>query len=1077
MSEQMIERPTLIIGLGGLGKHVLTHVKHRLLSKFDNKMPEDVAIFSMDTAGIDDARRPEIKTVNKWTISDFSLNYNENSKEFVHFGGRWGEPILDIVANNMPDPFISHWLKEDDAKSYLSMTEEDLSVTRGVGQKRQASRVCLFLKLREQGFVENLRETINSVDRNSTKERPLRVILIGSIAGGTSCGALLDVSILLHHLVSECKYPSQFIGIVTLPKGFEGLKTSNDITFEDYIRMEANSFAAFRELERLMFINKNSPYNIVYSKRIEQVQLKDRLFDISYFIDGSTLSYIAGKAGKAATKLQYNEGIAPATADFVYMHLLGLTDDYANISNGLAVNFNNAEKYPRDGAIYSSFGIHRLIFDVQGIMNMFAPILAREVLEHFIDPKMYHTGSSGIIQEVLDFLSSASNTTFNHTVSAQLNSNSALKTHENYLLGVLRFGGMRPVQVNAVEYDSIVTSRLLSPRLSREVIRDVDNLAGRQIGITEQQLGPNDRNGTLYAVLNYLYKENQNKYFDNLKHAVEKRADSALNKVSLLYTIDFLNELLKKYEAFSEHVDNFAKAVKDKKETANKHSSTLATGLNSTNSGKKQRAYIKARNHELQWMKIDIILSYFQKLTESHYKIAEKIRNDVKGYIDAFKSLKDIMSTMEDSVRQVRWNSINNYPVRSYVTQPDDKWENRLYALMLGETQRDYIEKKLVDILPKIDKNSVIKEFTWKVSSNAEFTGFLSSEYVPGVRQSETHEWNFTFVMKMLELGHLQKLNEINIFDILAWTKCSSDIKEKQQAECSVQAIELANHLRKASEAAIRYDSGTHNQQSKYGVSYGQYLITWKLYAPWKTSEPGSFISDILNKESQSASAEYNESISEIVAKTTMHYLRMPAMPNISDLEKSYHGHLRKQEFPPLHNFLAEKNATRYEAMLIKSGIPSLKISSFCPQMTSLLEYEDDLIAFTRAYILKILKQAMDNDVLKWQYAVEYKLSTHTIWLKDALLESAESFIASDAILKNTLVQLIKIEWDKRRDGYKNAAVNSDGKTFSDELNEEIGKLRKHALSKDTTAVERDLYLVMSLVLESEITLLKKIKP
>jgi len=1075
MNEKMIERPTLIIGLGGLGKHVLTHVKHRLYGKFENKMPDNVAIFSMDTANIDDARRPEIKTVNKWTISDFSLDYDERSEEFVHFGGHWGKPVLDIAKQPNPkvriDPFISGWLKKDDAERYHNMTEEDLSVKKGVGQKRQASRVCLFLKLKEQEFVENLKRTINRVDRYSTKDRPLRVIIIGSIAGGTSCGALLDISILIHHLVSECEFPSQFIGLITLVKGFEGLKSSRDITSDDYKRMEANSFAAFRELERLMFI-KNSPYTIDYSDQIKSVKLKDRLFDVLYFIDGSTLSYIAGRD---AARLQHSEGIVPATADFLYMHLIGLTDDYSNISTALATNFDNAEKYPRDGAVYSSFGIHRLIFDAQGIMDMFAPNLAWDVIDHFIDQKAHQTGSSGIEQDVLDFLSSTGNTPFNHTVSAQLNSNDAIKTNETYLLGVLRFGGIRPLQVNTVDYNSIETSALLRPRPSSDVIKDVDNLSNRQIGIPDQKLGANDKNGTLYAVLNYLYEENQKKYFDTLKQAVEKLADGE-KSASLLYTLEFLNELLKKYESFSKHIDALAKTIKDKKDVANKQTSALATELQKTKSGAKQKVYIQARSYELQWMKIEIILGYFQKLTGAHFELAEKIRDDVEGYVNAFKNLKDIMSTMIDSVRQVRRNTIKNYPVRTYVTKPDDPWENRLYALMLDEIPNGHVENKLCEILPKIDKNKVIKEFTWKVSPNAEFTGFLSSDYVPSVRQTETNVWNFAFVKKMIELGHLNKLIDLNIFDILAWTKCTNASMEKQKAMCNTQAIELLNHLKKASEASISYDSSIHNQPSNYGVSYGVHQNTWKIYAPWKPSEPGSFISDVLFEHTKNSNDEYKESIHEIVAKTTMHYLRMPAMPNISNLENSYLEHLRAERFPPLHNFLAEKNATRYETMLVESKIPGINITSFCPQVTSLLEYEDDLIAFTRAYVLKKLKQELDNNMLKWQYSVEYQKRTHIVWLENTILKSAGSFIASDAILKSEFVKLITNEWNIKRKDFQNDIVSLSGKTLIDELYDEITKLRDLALGKNVTAVERDLYLVMSLVLENEIALLEKIR-
>lgn len=67
---------------------------------------------------------------------------------------------------------------------------------------------------------------------------------------------------------------------------------------------------------------------------------------------------------------------------------------------------------------------------------------------------------------------------------------------------------------------------------------------------------------------------------------------------------------------------------------------------------------------------------------------------------------------------------------------------------------------------------------------------------------------------------------------------------------------------------------------------------------------------------------EYPESIHEIVARTTIHYLRMPAMPNLANLEDSYLEHTREQRFPPLHVFLAERNASSYEKVLFAKKHP-----------------------------------------------------------------------------------------------------------------------------------------------------------
>lgn len=57
--------------------------------------------------------------------------------------------------------------------------------------------------------------------------------------------------------------------------------------------------------------------------------------------------------------------------------------------------------------------------------------------------------------------------------------------------------------------------------------------------------------------------------------------------------------------------------------------------------------------------------------------------------------------------------------------------------------------------------------------------------------------------------------------------------------------------------------------------------------------------------------------------------------------------------------------------------------------MTAMLEHENDLKDFAKAYKLKIITQAVEGDSISWQYSVEHGRATHTVRLAGSLLQTS----------------------------------------------------------------------------------------
>lgn len=212
-----MQAPTLIVGIGGIGGRVVQLLAQRIRHDKLN----DVALVVMDT-DVNDLRAihtkfPEIYTVQtspKGTVGK-ALDNNEYARE------RWF-PVNDGLTGK---PF-----------------------TEGAGQVRAVSRLA-FDHAVEQGLMENLEKAIAKLHGLSgdAMRQEMRVIITGSIAGGTGSGLVLPVAMYIRNfLITRYQDNSAII---------RGFFLEPDVVFgrlvdeEERNTQRANAYAAVRELD------------------------------------------------------------------------------------------------------------------------------------------------------------------------------------------------------------------------------------------------------------------------------------------------------------------------------------------------------------------------------------------------------------------------------------------------------------------------------------------------------------------------------------------------------------------------------------------------------------------------------------------------------------------------------------------------------------------------------------------------------------------------------------------------------------------------------------------------------------
>ncbi len=1075
MRDIVLERPTLVVGVGGMGKHIVTHVKHLLVTRH-GAVPREMGLLSLDTAGHADVRRARIDTIEDWKKTTFTLDYSDDSSEFVHFGGRWGEKVFKIAlgqrSESPPDPYISAWLRPDDAEMYLRLTEEDLSARRGVGQMRQASRACLFMKMGEEGFVRRLRSLAERVGRFSTQQKGPRVLVVGSIAGGTGCGVFWDVAVLLQHYLAEHS-ATEFLGIVVLPKGLEGLE---GVEASHHRLMRANCYAAFRELERIMYtVGPDQPLSIDYSLNAPGVSLRDRLFNLVFLVDGSSLSRLAEQG---EPYVPYYHGIVPAIADFAYLHLVGCTDDHASIGREIATRMQDAVRYPRDGGIYSSFGIHRLVLDARGLTQSFGARLAIDVLDHMVGEHIPRPSSAELEEEVITFLASPTNTPFNRAVAEMLQRPDMGLLGENALLQMMRASRTRPVQLRPVDLGRVRVSRLGRGRHSSEVLSEVNTLIAAHLGRRGDGLDSHSPAGSLHAILGSCYSDSRMEFADQLRRAVETRADCTRNPAGLLYVLDFLEELGQHYEAFAKQLSSAGQEAEKRRKSAVATARKARERLGRSNSGRDQRAFLATRQDELRWERIVIMLGYLAELTEEHRSIAGALLEGVAGYIRAVIVTRENMTTFLSGVNHVR-RTAQRVKVRRYVTTPGDEWEERMYRLMLGTDPDGEGERSLCDLLPSIVLENLVGEFGWKVEGDDEprFVGYLSDSYVPlADTASEIDRWNFHFVNRMVELGHLRQLEEdANIFDILAWQAETRARQGRGGTDAyENEADRLMEMLQQGSQPMLQIDEARQASTSSYGMQVSAVQTSFSVVGPWRASPPGQWVSEPLVRilgrhvDEQVATDPH-----EIIARTTVHYLRPAAVRNLATAQDGYTEHMRSGRFPPLHVFLPEKAATRYEQIVASGPHPGLLQRMICPQVVSLLEDEPMMRVFARAFALRRFTRDIEDERTVLWIDVEYGGSDYRVTLpfSGRYLEAVEAFCAEGAkekALKDAVSQDVTARWDQMRTEAMEHQEDAAGQSPLDVVRQQRDELRRDLLRVEDPA-EADLRLVLSVMLDREL--------
>jgi hypothetical protein len=303
VKNNVVFRPTVVIGLGGTGYGTLLKLKKRFIDAY-GFVPPIVSFLSIDTT-----ENAEGGAAAEAANPDGKLDHNET------FVLQVGNPAALVNGGN---PHIDEWWPPEIPTQ---------AIIAGAGQVRARGRLALFARAND--VYGRIRRAVDDV-RN----------IVGSLAGGTGSGTFLDIAFMARDIIGSDEQ-SNFTGVLLLP----GIFTR----YAGVALVKPNAYGALKEVEYLSTMKGS--FQVDYGVR--RVDVNRPPFDLIYLVDN------INEQGRVVSEQQDLYGLI---ADGMYVQIGSqIGADSANAVDNIKTQIATAGRVKGRSPQYCSFGVASLV--------------------------------------------------------------------------------------------------------------------------------------------------------------------------------------------------------------------------------------------------------------------------------------------------------------------------------------------------------------------------------------------------------------------------------------------------------------------------------------------------------------------------------------------------------------------------------------------------------------------------------------------------------------------------------------------------------------------------------------------
>ncbi|CRI67803.1 hypothetical protein THIOKS1850003 [Thiocapsa sp. KS1] len=226
MSELAQPRPTLLVGVGGIGCW----------------LADRVYAMSMET-GIADSGRIGILGFDTDSNDLHKLNHLKDD-QLVQ--SSTAETVFSVLGRH--GERMDEWFVDDDQ---LVAEVRQMVLLDGAGQIRMLSRMAFDVALQDAGklaTIDNAISAIASLDNRTQFDGKINVLIVGSLAGGTGSGMFLQTALLLGGMLRARGITPEIRGLFLLP---DILTLAARLPTDQIPTVRANGYAALKELNAI----------------------------------------------------------------------------------------------------------------------------------------------------------------------------------------------------------------------------------------------------------------------------------------------------------------------------------------------------------------------------------------------------------------------------------------------------------------------------------------------------------------------------------------------------------------------------------------------------------------------------------------------------------------------------------------------------------------------------------------------------------------------------------------------------------------------------------------------------------
>jgi len=324
MKNNVVFRPTAVIGLGGTGYNTVLKLKRRFIDAYGS-VPPIVRFLTIDTTENAEA------TPETHANAESQLDHNEQYVLQV------GNPAGLVNGTN---EHIDEWWPTEIPTS---------AIIAGAGQVRARGRLALFARASEvigriQRAVDDVRNIRNQkqmyADQFQVSTRSgVEVHLVGSLAGGTGSGLFLDIAFIARSVIGSDE-TSNFTGVLLLPRLFTRYAGTSLV--------KSNAYGALKEIEYLSTMKGS--FQVNYGTR--RIDVSRAPFDVVYLVDS------INEQGR--TVMEQND-LLGLIADGMYVQIGSqIGTDSANAVDNIKTQIATAGRVKGRSPQYCSFGVASL---------------------------------------------------------------------------------------------------------------------------------------------------------------------------------------------------------------------------------------------------------------------------------------------------------------------------------------------------------------------------------------------------------------------------------------------------------------------------------------------------------------------------------------------------------------------------------------------------------------------------------------------------------------------------------------------------------------------------------------------